>query len=141
MKGVNRYIKIIWMVFQSRFLFAPNMAWWAQKWRIFMTLDLYKRSFFYFRTMNGKELHENCINGFSGKVIVWGNWAILDPKVRCLFNFAQRKRPRHNASHINGFSKKNVLGQMGHFGHRHVSPLTVDNCGSSLWWSCLAFYT
>ena len=27
------------------------------------------------------------------------------------------------------FPKKNVLGQMGHFGHKLVSPLTVDKCG------------
>ena len=129
MKGVNRYIKIILMVFQNRFLFAPNMAWWAQKWSIFMTLDLYKRSFFIFAQWMAKSYMKIVLMVFLKKLLFEGIGPFWTQKWDVFLILHSERGQDIMQVILMAFPKKNVLGQMGHFGHKLVSPLTVDKCG------------
>ena len=40
----------------------------------------------------GQEVHENYINGFSEKILIWGKWTILGPKIACPHNFGTTLR-------------------------------------------------
>ena len=78
-----------------------------------------------------KEVHENRVNGFSGKFFGLGKWFMLDPnvtspnnsgsKVTIFFLILYNKGGQDlYANHISGFSRKNSSsGEMDHFGPEH----------------------
>ena len=60
-------MKVILIVFPENSCLEQIGHFWAQKWRVLITLDLLLRFFVDFAQWQEQELHKNCINGLSEK--------------------------------------------------------------------------
>ena len=81
MKGVNRQMKMILIIFQKK-LFWANGPFQAQKWHILITLICCQKFFKILHNQKCQQVGEsNNNNGLYQKKFVQERWAILSPKM------------------------------------------------------------
>ena len=81
MKGANRQMRLILIIFEKKKLFGVNGPFWTQKWHIVIILDPLQDFFKILHSEKGQQVDESNDNGFYQQKIVQDKWAILDPKM------------------------------------------------------------